>query len=482
VQSELVEIPGAPLVYADLTQTRAGAVWSNKTCIVGQPIAYGEATAADAQLIDAGTPADPEDPELAAPVVTTDSTSGDDVVDSQSFTYLIPNKNADGTPDGTYGLVSETRMELVPVTLVKNADTGQGALTIQVAGEWFLRVTVTGKPGSTPKVEYGQTGAAPTVKVLDILNDGVSVFPEPGGISLQQILGDTGLQTPDALKPLLSISAGEAPRALVAPGGDIPQDEPAPPILTSTSAKVAVDVARVHLLKPSVPEPAPKVAEVRVGHFEANISVPEGGFKCTFPVTKVGASQVNTNTDTTWDITIPSDPKDLDGIGCDIKSIDAIDHIENVSGDPKVIFTGASNGGVINAADKKTVTWTGLAYKRGDPSLKLTVTGRATAPGSFKNVVDATATLTNCTGGGFLEGSALAAFLEGSGLVGDNAVVGGATIQGTGITAQPTTAVLAARILPTTGASRGLTMLGIAAMLTAAGVYLFNRKVSGSTS
>jgi LPXTG-motif cell wall-anchored protein len=474
VEDQLAAVPAAPLAYADLTQTRAGAVWSDKTCIVGQPIAFGEGTVADAQLIEAGTHGATD--QLVGPVVTTDSTEGQDTVDSMSFTYLVPNKNPDGTPDGTYGLATETRMELVPVTIAENPETGQGALTIQVAGTWFMRVTVTGKPGSTPLVEYGKVGVTdPTTPVIEVFSDGVS----QGVLLLQDILGDTGLTLPPELNQLLQLSVGEDPRALTAPGADA--DPEADPILTSTSAAVAVDVARIALLKVGSPDPAPKIAEIRVGHMETKINVPSGGFKCTFPVTKVGAAQVNTGQDTTWEITIPSDPADLDAIACDIKGIDAVDHVENVSGDPKVQFSSADNGGVVSA-DKKTVTWTNLAYKRGDPSLKLHVTGKATAPGSFKNVVDATATLTNCQGGGFLEGSALTAFLEGAGLTGDNAVVGGATIKGTGTTAQPTVAVLAQRVLPTTGGSRALTMLGLGALLTAAGVYLFNRKVSASSS
>jgi LPXTG-motif cell wall-anchored protein len=475
VTKNLVEVPGAPLAYANALKSSAGAVWSKDTCPIGQPIAYGQGSAADAQLVEAGTHA-AGSPKLVGPLVSTDSTDGQDVSDSQSFTYLVPNKNADGTPDGTYGVASETQMILAPVTIAENAATGQGALTIQVGGTWFLRVTVSGKAGSTPLVEYGKAGVTdPTTKVLEVLSNGASQ-----GMLTTQDLFKTGLQTPDSLKPLLQLSVGEAPRAWQK--GDVVQSPPVKPALTATSAAVAVDVARVGLLQPNAPAPAPKVADVRVGHMETKISVPAGGFKCTFPVTKVGSSQVTTNADTTWEITIPSDAAALDAIACDIKGIDAVDHVETVSGTPNVVFSSADAGGKV-AAGGKSVSWTNLAYKRGDPPLKLHVTGKATAPGTFKNIVDATATLTNCKGGGFLEGSALQAFLIGANLTGNNAVVGGAQIKGSGTTAQPTTAVLGQRLLPTTGGTtRLLTGMGIVALLSAAGVYLFNRRVRHHTT
>jgi hypothetical protein len=466
VESEILAVPAAPLLYADAGQARSGAVWSNKTCIVGQPLAFGEGTVADAQVLAIGAD-NAETGNIEGALITTDSEDGDDVIDSQSFTYLIANKNADGTPDGTYGVVSETRMILAPVTLAEDATTGQGALQINVAGEWFFRVTATGKGPAT--VQYGLVDPPedPDTPIIQVLTDGVL----QGGLNFQDLFGETGLVIPGL--PLAQVSIGEDPRAIAAPGAT--PDPESQPTLTTTEGSAAVDVASIILLKPG--DVGTHLADIRIGHMEASVKVPAGGFRCRFPVSKTGPSTVNTGQEFEWTIKIPSDPHALDGVSCDIVGIAAIDHLETVSGNPRPRLTSASNGGVISS-DGQRATWANLgSYKNGDPPITVTVKGTAAGAGTFQNVVDVTATLGNCNGGGLLTGEALASFLQGANLVGEGAVSGGAQISGTGATGGINAEVLG-QALPATGGGANTLYVGLAmaALLSAAGVYRLTRK------
>ena len=77
------------------------------------------------------------------------------------------------------------------------------------------------------------------------------------------------------------------------------------------------------------------VAGLRVGHVEATATVPAGGIKCTFPVTKVADKDpVNAGDPFTWTISIPSNSHALDGLGCEIVSMSAIDKTSMISGNP----------------------------------------------------------------------------------------------------------------------------------------------------
>jgi LPXTG-motif cell wall-anchored protein len=484
VQTTLVDVPAGPLLFAGAARGKAGAVWNANTCIAGQPISFGEGHVAQVDVLDTGEQ-DPETGEHGAPVVTLNSTENQEAVESQSITYLVPNTNGAGVPDGTYGVVSETQMILAPVTLAEDATTGQGALTIEIAGTWLLRVHATGQGPAT--VEYGlqDPPADPDTPIISFFQDGDLV----GGLNFQDIFGEEGLVLPPEISTLLTLAIGENPRDIAPPNTANP-DTVGDPFLTVTEGRAAVDVLRLGLLNLGDPEASPAIAGLRVGHMEAKVTIPAGGIKCQFPVKKEGPSTVTSNQEFTWTITIPSDPNALAGVACKLTGISAIDTIFDVTGSPGVRITGvngpAGSSSTI-AANGQSASVTGLGeYDPNNPNrqpITFDVKAIATGAGTFKNMVDVTAKLTDCTGGGFFEGQAeLADFLANARITGDNAVVGGAQILGVGQTAAPTSAVLAQRVLPQTGASRGLTMLGIMAMLTAAGVYLFNRKVSGNSA
>ena len=470
VRTSLVDVPAAPLLYADVAETNAGAVWSNRTCIVGQPLAVGSGVIADAQLLGASDDAETEN-DLEGAVLEVDSEQGDEAIDTQSFTYLIANKGADGAPDGTYGVVSETRMIFAPITIGEDATSGLGALQINLLGTWVLRVTATGKAPAT--VHYGPGDVSPETPILQVLADGEL----QGQLLFQDLFGEEGLNLPPEIEALLELSVGENPRAIAAP--DTVPDDTAPPVTTNTEGSAAVDVLRLGVLQPDAPEAGFSLAGLRIGHMEAKVTVPEGGFRCVFPVDKRiagGGTTVNAGTPFEFTITIPSDANALDGLACEIVAMLVLDTLtENTAGGR---LTGASDGGQV-AADGQSVLWPDIGgYKNGDPPRVLTVQAVAESGGEFTNNVDVTATLGNCDGGGLLEGAALAAFLEGAGLAAaDGTVVGGVAIKGLGSSGTLTAAVLA-QSLPATGGSANTLYVGLAlaALLSAAGVYRLTRK------
>jgi hypothetical protein len=469
VETELLAVPAAPLLYADAAQTRAGAVWSNKTCIVGQPLAVGEGTVADAQLLGAGDVPETENT-LEGAVIEVDSEQGDEALDTQSFTYLIANKNPDGTPDGTYGVVSETRMIFAPITVGEDATNGLGALQINIAGTWVLRVTATGKAPAT--VQYGVGDVTPSTPILQVLSNGEL----QGQLLFQDLFGEEGLALPPDIAALLDLAIGTDPRAIAAP--DSVPDEEAPPVTTITEGSAAVDVLRLGVLQPDAPAAGMSLAGLRVGHMEASVKVPEGGFRCRFPVEKRlsnGGTSVSAGQPFEFTIEIPSDPNSLDGLGCDIVAIRAFDQLRNNTAGGRL--TGSTPAGTLSS-DGQRIDWPNLgSYQNGQPPIQVKVTATASRAGSFENVVEAFATLGNCDGGGLLEGDALASFLEGAALVGDGAVTGGAQLQGTGTTGVLGVQVLA-QALPATGGRADTLYVGlaIAALLSAAGVYRLTRK------
>lgn len=276
-------IPG--VAYASLLHSDALAQWQNSTCLTNaqSPIAYGRGYAADVQLIDQGT-AKP-DGSFGNPVVATDDPSPDrNAVTTWSYTYAVPNGA------GKYGLVSEVHQTFAPIEVGRT-------LVIEVLGEWYTRTQVTGLAGGA-SVKYGvndpKTGQPvdPQATVLRISSDGGITFT---GLSLQDLQAG-GINVP--LGPLMSdITLGEAPRAITAPGG-IPVFGSKPDLAADgTHAASASDVARVDLL--DAPATFGSLADLRVGHFESDLTVPAGGFSCPTPSTTAAPTTTSTTGATT---------------------------------------------------------------------------------------------------------------------------------------------------------------------------------------
>lgn len=384
VTKEVGPVPASPIAYASALRGQAAAAWDPNTCIIGQPLAYGLGYAADAQLLNTGSAN--TDGSLKNPVLATDTTQNARAVSqAKSFTYLKPNG------DGTWGVVSETHETIAPVTLFKGT---LNEVTIEALGEWVLRATSTGK-GST--IDYAPGGAVtPSTPVLRLLQPN-GANPVTTILTLQQLLGNTGLQIP--LNPLANISIGEGPRHIAAAGA-LP-DPKAAPVKTATTAAAAVDVVRVNLLQPDA-KGGLHALDLRIGHMEASATAPAGGLECHIPVNKtVSPNPVQAGQDFTWTISIPTSPQDFAAIACDLVNIKAVDTVKSINGTPSWTITGASNGGVVSG--NSSVTWDNLGtYKRGSPPITVTITGHIPADslaGTIEDTVNVTATLGDCTGG-----------------------------------------------------------------------------------
>ncbi len=430
------QIPGNPLIFASLLRGQAQARWNPSSCILGAPTDFGLGYAADAQLLS--TSGGNLDPTKATndPLVSTDTNpNGEDVSQTKSFTYLRPE------PDGSFAVVSEVREQLAPVTLFKNMAGAQ--LTINVAGEWFLRTVSTGKPGGS-FVEYGTTGNPnPNVNTL------VSIVPPSGPaqdiLHVQDLFGPGKIPTQIALGQgsqfLAIINAGEKPRAIGSDDAIADAQGNLPPPQKSgdgTTTGAAADVVRIQLV---VPGTGQHIGEVRVGHMEAKSVAPVGGVDCPIPVTKTAnPDPVTAGNPFTWTITIPSAPDSLAGTDCDLTNIKAVDNATVLSGKPTANVTGADNGGVLGSnktvSSGKTVTinWDNLGtYHPGDPPKVITISGNIPAnsgAGVIQNTVTVTASLGNCKGGASGTDLIGNATIEGTANVVGAAVKGTATVQG----------------------------------------------------
>lgn len=469
--TNLATVPASALAYVEAATAQSQAIWNPDMCILGVPVNYGRAFAAKAELLDTGET--PESGDHQAPVLAVDSPPDAtpanpqrNAADSRSLTYLIDNK------DGSWGIGTQTRMTVAPISLlsapVEGAPPGTEAstLTIELAGVWVFETIANGHEPVQFKIGPDPETADPQTPVLRVLADGEL----QGQLLFQDLFDAEGLNLPPELEPILDLSIGEDPRAIAAPGA-VPVAE-APPVATITEGAAAVDVVRLSVLQPSAPDAGQQVLDVRIGHMESRVTVPDGGIRCPIPVSKTGAESVTEDEEFTWTISIPKSATAMLGFGCDLVNITARDHIAYPEGrnGMTVTFLEASNGGVINGEE---VTWANLgSYRPGDPPIVLTlkarISGVPTGGGLVQNIVDVSANLGNCQGTTEVYGFAL---------LGAAKIDGSTNVLGTGV--HPGTRVAAAQVLPATGPSSDTPMfagLAIAALLSAAGVYRLNRK------
>ena len=359
---EEIALDLSPVAFASLLRGTAEAIYDPNICAIGQPISYGQGYASNLQLLgEPGTAA------LAT------AANGNNASQTTTYSYFLPNN------DGTFGLVSEVRQIVAPVSIL-NTVAGP-TLLVEVAGEFGLRATATGKPGGA-SIEYLGN------PIITIRPVGSPPLPPLLQVSLSDLLGQGGL-TVD-LSPIALVSLGQPPRAIDGPPGSAPVIDP-----NGTTASAAVDVvSRIQLLE------ALGVLDLGIGHMEVSATVPAGGVRCNIPVGKTATPNPAAAGDTiTWTITIPSDPALFARFfACDLFGIRVTDTHGVQSGNPRIQLLSASNGGVISG---NTVTWENLGnYTRGSPPIQVTVTGRVVGgTGVVKDTADVTATLGNCTGG-----------------------------------------------------------------------------------
>lgn len=423
-----IPIDLTPILSATTATGEARATFDANTCVVGRPMTHGRGYVENLLVLNNGN---------TGTVATNNAT--DNVNESRTITYLTPNG------DGTFGMVAETRLHVAPISLLN------GALTIQVAGPLIMRTIATGKPGGA-RIEY------PGTPVLSISAAGVPVVAP---ISLQSLLGQNGLVV--NVPGVATVTLGSPPHAI---GGS--PTTAATIASDGTSASAAVDAVRLSLLQLL----GLNVADLRVGHMEGSVSVPAGGIKCNIPISKSSdPSTITAGSDFTITISIPSDAAQFAQLfGCDLVGIEAVDVHTVTNGNVSFTLTGASNGGVINAAGD-TINWTGLGtYHIGDPPILLTVSGHIpsnSSAGTLEDTATVTATLGNCKGGA----------ADGQDIVG-SAVTGG-KVTGTKVFDVEVTRT---GVLPSTGGDGRLLVIGGVLLLSALAVQRKVRKPAANRS
>ncbi|HET7720149.1 MAG TPA: hypothetical protein VFK43_09300, partial [Acidimicrobiales bacterium] len=337
---------------------------------------FGRGFAENLELLGSGNEPDGS---ITAPLLGTSTTAGTNRATTQSrtVTYVIANG------DGSFGLVSETRQTLAPITL--DILGGLGELLIEVAGEYGLRTVATGKPGGASVTHLGD----PLLTISTVLA-GVTT-PVVGPISLSNLIGAGGITLPAGLSALIGLTLGGPPRALGGPGGSSPARA-----ADGTSASGAVDLLRLTLLGNT-----PPLVDVGLFHMEGAVTVPAGGLKCQIPVSKAASiDPVTVGQDFNYIIKIPSDQVQFAELfNCDLINVSVVDTVTTESGNPRIQLVGASAGGVISG---NTVTWANLGnYQLGNPPITLTINARIptnSGAGVLRDTVNVSAALGNCRG------------------------------------------------------------------------------------
>jgi uncharacterized repeat protein (TIGR01451 family) len=321
VSKEVGPVTVDPAAAASLlrgqAQSRAAAA-----CTTGIDLSYGLGYAANVGLLGS--------PSLDTPLL---STTGADpartVSQSVSRTYLVPQAGATG-PIATFGLESETRETIAPITFFK----GQPQqFTIEFAGEWVLRATADGKKGS---VFYGPGKVSPETPLLRIIDKAGNVTQ---ALTSQEIFGKAGLQID--LPNVAEISIGEDPRAIAGSADSKPTE-------TATLSSAAVDVVRVRLLDSG----GLRLADVRVGHMEAATAVPAGGITCGIGLVKTSDKDIVTAGDKfTWTVSV-SNPND-----CVLTNLKLVDTITTTAG---IVYSIISTAPKADSTSPTSITWNEL--------------------------------------------------------------------------------------------------------------------------
>jgi hypothetical protein len=406
-----IDIDVNPVLFARTGAGEAQARYDANFCPIGRPLTFGRGYAENLELLGASNDTDGS---IVNPLLGTSITENTPRATTQSrtVTYMIANG------DGTFGLVSETRQTLAPISL--NIVPGTLSLRIEVAGEFGLRTVATGKPGGASVTHLGD----PILQLYSVATalgttTETALLPA-GGLQLSQLIGPAGIALP-AIPGAVTLTLGGRPRPIDGAFGT-----PAPAAADGTSASGAIDLLRLALLN---------VADVGLFHMEGSVSVPAGGLKCTIPVSKVASvDPVTVGNDFTYTIKIPSDQAVFtEFFNCDLINVSAVDTVTTESGNPRIQLLSASNGGVISG---NTVTWANLGnYVIGQPPITLTINARIptnSGAGVLRDTVNVNAALGNCRGSDtdgsdIIRGSAQIpgiARLDGSAITGNVTLVG----------------------------------------------------------
>ncbi|MGH9165353.1 MAG: DUF11 domain-containing protein [Acidimicrobiales bacterium] len=455
IRREIGPIKIDGIAYASLLRGEAQARFrEDRNCFVGQPLSLGTGYAADAQLLGSGGAANEP---FTTPILAADaSTPERRVSQSRSTTRLIPQVDVNGNKLGdNFGLMTETRQTIAPVTLFKGTPT---QLTLEFLGEWVLRSVATGVGGSAGNyVFYGPgtvTPSTPVVRIISGINPALGSITE---LTLQQLLGPSGLVIP--IPGVAEVAVGEDPRAIGGNASTSPQLAG-----DGTLAAGAVDVARVTLLDGSL-------LDVRVGHMEARAQVPAGGIRCEIPVTKTADKpNVNAGEQFTYTITVTNPFGD-----CTLENVRVVDTIA-VPNSVKFSVIGTNPAATVSS-DSRTITFDNIGSIPPNSSKAATIQVQVASnsgSGLFTDTARATGTCATGTGNGEARINVPA-----SGEVTvqlPQAGSGGTQLPRTGVDDLPQNAPAPAQ-LPRTGGESGALMAG----LLLAGAAVLRRLVVRAT-
>ena len=346
-----VDIP--PVAAASLLRGQAQSL-AQAACTTGVDLSYGQGYAGDIGLLGA-----PE----AQLLQTAAGDPNRTVHQSTSRTRLVPQASPDPGPIAKFGLMSETRQTLAPVTLFEGTP---NEFTIEILGEWVLRAVADGK--GVGEVFYGPGTVEPETPVIRVLDEAGQVMNDLI-VTTQQLFGQTGLEL--AVPGLATIVIGEDPRAI---GGDASSAA----IETPTYAAGAIDVARVQLVGGGL-------ADVRIGHMEAAVAVPAGGIECGIGLLKKSSRERVSPSDTfDWTITV-TNPND-----CVLTNLKVVD---TITADNGVKWAVVGSNPKADSQSDTNVTWNDVGPLNPGQSKDLVITvtvDRASGAGRFLDTAVAT--------------------------------------------------------------------------------------------
>jgi hypothetical protein len=351
---EVADLRLLPLLHADLLRTRAAARTAGTGCVIGSDLASGRATA-----LRSDVPGEPDDAERPLFTISGDHPARA-VTESRSRVGLLPPATKD---TARFGIFSETRQTIAPVTFLKGTP---NEVTVEVAGEWVLRVASDGK---VPSFSYGPEVDDPQTAVLRIDRRGNDNDVVLTAQDITDSRGGENLSTPGVEEFII----GEPARVI---GGDTGSS----PLATPTRVSAAVDVLR--LLIPDDRE-ADGLAEVVVGHMEAAVALPDGGISCPgiAMAKEVSSARVEPGEDFTWTLTV-ANPNN-----CLLERLSLVDTVTSTGAVRYEITDTDPNP---TRRDGDTLTFAGFRPLRMGESFKVTVRARVdkeSGTGRFTNGV-----------------------------------------------------------------------------------------------
>ncbi|MDQ6617358.1 MAG: hypothetical protein M3083_22080, partial [Actinomycetota bacterium] len=371
------DVSAVPLVIPGLLKTGvlhgyASTSYNGTFCPVGRPLAYGLGSAA------------------APTSVLTSVVNSPGAAASSTRSDLIANS------DGTFGMATTVEEVIAPllVTLIGGAT------------PTTLEIDVQATSVTTPVTLQAITdGKGHSRMVLSNADPSVTVKLTLAGVPIAPITASLA-----ALAPLLNNLVGPASglhtllmtlglNLSVALGDGVTVASPLPSFANGTNTvSGSYDLLALHLSLGTT-----TIADLRLGHMEAAVTLPDGSLTCLVPIAKnANPATVTAGSPFTWNISVPSTATALSDSSCDLINIKVVDKISINQGSPTFTVGNINHGGVYDPATK-TVTWANIGnYHPGDPPTVLTIevsTSAGSAAGVLQDTANATASLGNCTGG-----------------------------------------------------------------------------------